>query len=175
MQPYQHNNISSNNTSSNNNGSFAKQHKKETNPTPTTYEEADYGVPNTAPMQKDNNKENIKRMESKFKAELTALQKEMKTNMQTLKEDMEKYVDKSLTEMISESRKMMKETMKEETSAIKSMFALVMEEMRGMNQMAKPPDPQTTSQENKSSPVTNAITPDHQDPASGITGKSRYQ
>eukprot|EP00957_Ditylum_brightwellii_P068513 5201161-Ditylum_brightwellii.AAC.1 len=50
-----------------------------------------------------------------------------------------------------------------------------MEEMRGMNQMAKPPKQQTKSQENKSSPVTNAITPDHQNPASGTTGKSRYQ
>eukprot|EP00957_Ditylum_brightwellii_P150327 11447544-Ditylum_brightwellii.AAC.1 len=63
MQAYQYNNISSSNNSSNNNRSFAKQHKKETNPTPTMYEEADYGITNTASMQKDNNKENIKRME----------------------------------------------------------------------------------------------------------------
>eukprot|EP00957_Ditylum_brightwellii_P114278 8713218-Ditylum_brightwellii.AAC.1 len=70
---------------------------------------------------------------------------------------------------------MMKETMKEETSAIKSMFASMMEETRGMNPMTKPPKQQSKSQENKSSPVTNAITPDHQNLASGTTGKSRYQ
>eukprot|EP00957_Ditylum_brightwellii_P145166 11057308-Ditylum_brightwellii.AAC.1 len=50
-----------------------------------------------------------------------------------------------------------------------------MEEMRRMNPMAKPPEQQSKSQENKSSPVTNAITPDNQNPASGTTGKSRYQ
>eukprot|EP00957_Ditylum_brightwellii_P092583 7050146-Ditylum_brightwellii.AAC.1 len=50
-----------------------------------------------------------------------------------------------------------------------------MEEMRGMNLMAKPPEQQLKSQENKSSPVTNAITPDHQNPTLGTTDKSRYQ
>eukprot|EP00957_Ditylum_brightwellii_P098988 7540595-Ditylum_brightwellii.AAC.1 len=107
MKPYQQNNISSNN-----NGSIAKQHQRETNTTPTTYEEVDYRVSNTIPVQKENNKEDIKRVESKFQAELKALQEEMQTDMQSLKEDMEKHVDKSLMEMISESRKMMKETMK---------------------------------------------------------------
>eukprot|EP00957_Ditylum_brightwellii_P087617 6670575-Ditylum_brightwellii.AAC.1 len=50
-----------------------------------------------------------------------------------------------------------------------------MEEMRGMNPMAKPPEQQCKSKEKKSSPVTKAITPDHQNLASGTTGKNRYQ